>query len=249
MISKGEKFTFDDILLVPNYAENDVREFKDATKSNLFNFELDVPIIASPMDSISGTEMMKAMLDAGAIACHHRYCDSASLSYATQYFKGGIAISPSIGIENIVYLFKLNPNNFFVIDVAHGDSKRVFDFCKELLALGITNIISGNIASITSAERYLKIGISHLRAGIGAGSRCLTRKVSGFGYPQASLIDELHTEFPNAHIISDGGCNSTGDVVKSLSFGAEWVMTGFLLAGSSECCQPTGLQGNNFVYR
>lgn len=230
------KFTFDDILLVPDYAENDSRENNDISNAQLFDYNLTVPILSAAMDTITEGSMMDAMWKNGALGIHHRYCDFSFLEIAARYHSGGIAISPSMDVGKIVKLGNNFPKTVFVTDVAHGDSKKVLNFCEELKKSGVKNIVSGNIVTKDAAYKYLKIGINHLRAGLGGGSVCTTRVVTGFGYPQASAIYDLYQEFGNdIVIISDGGAKNTGDIVKSFALGASFVITGYLLAGTEEC--------------
>jgi len=237
------KFTFDDILLVPDYAGKDTREEDTATRTILFNWNIGVPVITSPMETITEIKMMKEAWYNGALGVHHRYCDFSVLKEAANYY-GGIAVSPSMKIENIVELHKINPDNCFVLDISQGDTEKAITFCKNLLSEGIKNIVSGNIVTKSAAERYLNIGVKHIRAGVGGGSRCLTRVVTGFGYPQASCIYELHREFlDDVIIISDGGCKNTGDIIKAFALGAKFVMSGYLFAGTDECPDPTRYSG------
>jgi IMP dehydrogenase len=237
------KFTFDDILLIPDYAEKDTREGDTASKTDLFNWSISVPVITSPMETITGIKMMGSAWFEGAVGVHHRYCDFSVLREAACY-TGGIAISPSMNIKNIVELYKISPDNFFVLDIAQGDTEKAITFCKNLLNEGIANIVSGNIVTKSAVERYLNVGVKYIRAGVGAGSRCLTRVVTGFGYPQASCIHELYQEFKDdIVIISDGGCKNTGDVIKAFALGAKFVMSGYLFAGTDECPDPTRYSG------
>jgi IMP dehydrogenase len=232
------KFTFDDFLLVPDYAEEDTRENPDATKSFFFDWELDVPIISSPMDSVSEEKMLTVLWNSGAIGVHHRYCNFQLQKDAItnpEIIAGGIAISPSMNIDEIVSFMNKNSNCFAVVDVAHGDSKKVIDFCKNILSNGIRKIVSGNIVTLSAAQKYLNMGISYLRVGMGNGSVCSTRGVTGFGYPQASAVYNIWKEFPESYIISDGGCKTTGDICKALSLGAKKVMSGRMFAGTDEC--------------
>jgi IMP dehydrogenase len=251
---QGEKFTFDDILLVPDYSEEDVRETDSATKATFFNYNIPIPVISSPMETITGIKMMSAMWDNGAIGVHHRYCDWSVLEEAMNY-PGGIAVSPSMDIDKIVNLGHRFPENFFVIDVAQGHTKKVLTFCKDLIASGIKNIVSGNIATVFAAYEYLNVGVRYLRVGVGGGSRCLTRVVTGFGYPQASAVNDIYKDMSSVHyddvvIISDGGCKNTGDMIKAYALGASFVMSGYLFAGTDEVPEKPIQNGeDSFAYR
>lgn len=235
MKNENLKFTFDDILLTPSYSENDSRKL-NIGKSKLFDFDLDIPIISSPMDTVTGLKMISEMRNSGGIGVHHRYCDISELKHSASFENGGIAISPSVGIDDIVKIHSLYPKTFFLFDVAHADTKKNLDFAKKLKSNGIDNIVTGNLVTLKAVEKYLKIGINVLRVGVGSGSVCLTRVVTGFGYPQGSAIQEIYNEFgDNVVIISDGGHKTTGDIVKAFSLGAKFVMLGRMLSGTIEC--------------
>ncbi len=233
---EDKKFTFDDILLVPDYAENDSRENNDISNVQLFDYNLTVPILSAAMDTITEIDMMRVMWNNGAMGIHHRYCDYSVLENALLICPGSIAISPSMSIDKISFFYGRWPKTVFVLDVAHGDSKKVLDFCKDLKNSGIDNIVSGNIVTKQAAYNYLKIGIKHCRIGLGGGSVCTTRQVTGFGYPQASAIYDLYNEFKDdIVIVSDGAMKNTGDIIKAFALGASFIITGYLLAGTDEC--------------
>ena len=244
-----KKFSFNDILLVPSYVEINSEESKCVSACKLFGHNMDVPIISSPMDSITEFEMMDVLLKNGAVGVHHRYCEYDKIYKAVSTLEwGGVAISPSMNMDGITYLGNTFPNLFFVVDVAHGFSEKIINFCKDLFANGIKNIISGNICTPDAGEAFLKIGVNHLRCGVGAGSRCLTRIVTGFGFPQGSCVYEIRKELgPDAIIISDGGCNNSGDIIKAISLGSDFIMTGYLFAGTNEC--PLKDDNGKIIYR
>jgi IMP dehydrogenase len=232
--------TFDDVLLVPQYSELERGDIDISSK--LFGFDMRVPVISSPMDSISGLKMLQALLAYGTIGIHHRYCDLKTLEIADKF--GGIAVSPSIGIDFLETLMQDGePHHIFCMDVAHGYTKRNLEFCRQLVQMG-ANVISGNIVTEDAAEAYLKIGVRTLRVGIGAGSACITRQVTGVGFPQLSAVQCVRNAVGNdAIIISDGGHRNTGDIVKSLAFGADFVMLGGMLAGTDEAETGTYFRG------
>lgn len=237
------KYTFDDILLAPSFS--DIERGDVDISSMLFKEELQIPILSSPMDTISGKNMLVAMVEGGGLGVHHRYCYEHELITIAGFVNGAIAVSPSMGMDFINQLFTVDPNLIAVMDVAHGNTRRNLDFCKEMLDLGV-NVVSGNIANKEGALRYLDIGVTHLRVGIGSGSVCSTRIVTGIGYPQASAIaeiDKLRFNHPELRIISDGGHKTTGDIVKALALGADFVMLGGMFAGTDEAEGGTNYRG------
>jgi len=240
---RKEEITFDDIILLPGYSTIDTRKTLDVCAATLFGHSLSVPVISSPMDTITGVKMMAAIRDAGGIGIHHRYCDTDIMIIAAAYENGGIAISPSVGADLIIEIANLYPKTFFCMDVAHGHTKRNLDYCKELISNGVNNIISGNIVTVKAAEDYYDTGIDHFRVGIGNGSVCKTRVVTGFGRPQASALMDLNDAFgEDATLISDGGIKNYGDIAKAFACGASYIMTGRLFAG----CRSTPTPG---IYR
>jgi len=237
-MGQHKAITFDDISLVPGYSDSE-RDEIDIT-SKFFGVNMKIPVMSTSMDTITGMEMQKAMLSYGAFGIHHRYCDEHLLIKASAY--GGIAISPSMGTESIEKVMQMMSSPIFVLDVAHGHTKRNLDFCAELVKMG-ANVVSGNIVTPYAAEAYLKIGVKALRVGIGAGSVCTTRMVTGVGVPQLTAIRDIYNACPEATIISDQGHRTTGDIVKALAFGANFVMLGGMLAGTDEAEGGTHFRG------
>lgn len=233
-MDQHKAYTFDDILILPAYSDIE-RENVDI-RSYFHWYCLSVPVMSSPMDTITETEMMQAIYEAGGLGFHHRYTDDKSLSKAT-LVPGGIAVSPSMGIDKVVALFHgLAQYPLVVLDVAHGYTKKNLDFCAELYKNGCI-VVSGNIATPDAVEAYIKVGVRDFRIGIGSGSVCTTRTVAGVGMPQAAAIKTLRNYFPADEgiiLISDGGHKTTADVVKALALGADFVMLGGMLAGCDE---------------
>ena len=237
-MGQHKAITFDDVSLVPGYSDTERDEID--ISSYLFDDKLAIPIISSPMDTITGIDMVCKMRVAGGMGIHHRYCNLDRLEEASLY--GAIAISPSIGIPFIEKLLGLRQEVTAVLDVAHGHTKRNLEFCAELVKIE-ANVVSGNIVTPYAAEAYLKIGVKVLRVGIGAGSVCTTRMVTGVGVPQLTAIRDIYNACPEATIISDGGHRTTGDIVKALAFGANFVMLGGMLAGTDEAEGGTHFRG------
>jgi IMP dehydrogenase len=232
-------FTFDDIILLPSYTDFEHEAIDISTK--FFDYNLKIPILSSPMDTVTGGDMMSAMEVAGGIGIHHRYHPKHELAKLALVC-GGIAVSPSMGSDFLKVVSGFNSCSLMVMDVAHGHTKRNLEYCKEMVTLGM-NVVSGNIATEWAAEDYLKIGVNYLRVGLGSGSICSTRMVTGCGKPQASAVYGIHIQFPEAHIISDGGHKTTGDIIKSLALGADFVMLGGMLAGTDEAISQTTYRG------
>ncbi len=123
-----------------------------------------------------------------------------------------------------------------VLDSAHGHSQGIIDTLKEIKANLDVDVIAGNIASGVAARDLIEAGADAVKVGIGPGSICTTRIVTGVGVPQLSAIDEV-AEVANplgVPVIADGGIRFSGDVAKALAVGASSIMLGSALAGTYE---------------
>ncbi|ABC21049.1 IMP dehydrogenase [Rhodospirillum rubrum] len=133
-----------------------------------------------------------------------------------------------------------------VVDTAHGHSRGVLDAVTAVKKISnYTQVIAGNVATPDGAKALIDAGADAVKIGIGPGSICTTRIVAGVGVPQFSAITEVaeavrHTGVP---IIADGGIKYSGDLAKAIAGGAETVMVGSLLAGTSEA------PGEVFLYQ
>ncbi len=140
------------------------------------------------------------------------------------------------------------------IDTAHGHSSRVLAAVKAIKSkLPQVQLITGNVATYEGARELAELGVDGIKVGIGPGSICTTRVVSGAGVPQITAISECSRaarEF-GVPVIADGGIKYSGDITKAIAAGADTVMIGSLLAGTDESPGETILyQGRTFkTYR
>jgi IMP dehydrogenase len=137
-----------------------------------------------------------------------------------------------------------------VVDTAHGHSERVLEAVKTIKKhLPDADVIAGNVATFEGARDLIDLGVAALKVGIGPGSICTTRVVSGAGVPQITAIAECARAARNAGIplIADGGIKFSGDISKAIAAGASVVMIGSLFAGTEESPGETILyQGRTF---
>lgn len=168
--------------------------------------------------------------------------------------RGRLRVAAAVGIagntlERITELIGAGVDAI-VIDTAHGHTKRVIDVLKKAKArFPEFEFIAGNIGTGDAAKALLKAGASAVKVGIGPGSICTTRIITGVGVPQLSAIYEVAKALRNEDIpvIADGGIRYSGDIVKALAAGADSVMTGSLFAGTEESPGETIIyQGRKF---
>ena len=154
---------------------------------------------------------------------------------------GRLRVGAAVGVgpdrvERVGALVKAGVD-VLVIDTAHGHSKGVIDAVKATKAEhpGV-QVVAGNIATADAAQALIDAGVDGIKVGIGPGSICTTRIVSGIGVPQITAISECARVARKAGvpIIADGGVKFSGDVVKAIACGADTVMMGSLLAGTDE---------------
>jgi IMP dehydrogenase len=125
-----------------------------------------------------------------------------------------------------------------VVDTAHGHTRNVFQAIEQVKAIAPgMPVIAGNVVTAQGTRDLIEAGADAVKIGVGAGSICTTRVISGAGMPQLSAILECAAE---AHkhdvpVVADGGVKYSGDIVKALAAGADTVMLGSLLAGLDEC--------------
>ncbi len=124
-----------------------------------------------------------------------------------------------------------------VVDIAHGHSDGALEMVQKLKErFPQVDIIGGNVATAEGVRDMVEAGADAVKVGVGAGSICITRIVTGFGIPQLTAIDECAQAGRelNVPIIADGGIRTGGDITKAIAVGASTVMLGSLLAGTDE---------------
>ncbi|MDE0826569.1 MAG: IMP dehydrogenase [Akkermansiaceae bacterium] len=138
------------------------------------------------------------------------------------------------------------------IDAATGHTTRVLDVVSELRSFGLP-VVAGNVVTEQGAKDLVSAGASAVKVGVGPGSICTTRVISGVGMPQFTAIQNVaeHCRANGVKVIADGGIRYSGDICKALAAGADMVMLGSILAGTRESPgQTVHFQGRRFkTYR
>ncbi len=232
----------DDVLLVPQYSKIASRSDVDLS-TTLGKLKLKLPLLSSNMDTVTEGDMAIAMGQAGGAGVLHRFTDEdAIFDWARKCKHAEVPVIISVGVDTSSWswIWKiehyLNVKPIVCVDVAHGDHERVIETIKAIRGSWNYEIIAGNVATPAGAYRLVEAGAHIIKVGIGPGSVCSTRVVSGHGMPQLSAIIEISECIKprGAYIIADGGARYPGDLVKYLAAGADAVMLGSLLAGTDE---------------
>ena len=236
-----EALTFDDVALAPQYSK--VLPSDVSTRTILSNqLKLDIPILSSAMDTVTESKMAIALAKQGGIGVIHRNLTISQQineikKVKSKNFKVGAAVGTNESeLNRIKNILKLNID-LIVVDTAHGHSQKVADTILKIKKIKPkkTTLCAGNIATAEAARFLCKLGVDVIKVGIGPGSICTTRLVAGIGVPQLSaLLDVKKGLNKKVKMISDGGIKFSGDIAKALAAGADAVMVGSLLAGTSE---------------
>jgi IMP dehydrogenase len=155
--------------------------------------------------------------------------------------QGRLRVGAAIGatgdfLERAQEMFK-SKVDLLAIDSAHGHSSRVLEAVRLIKSkLPEVDLIAGNVGTFDGACELARAGVDAIKVGIGPGSICTTRVVTGAGVPQITAIAEAHraTKDSNVPVIADGGIKYSGDITKALAAGASAVMIGSMFAGTDE---------------
>jgi IMP dehydrogenase len=239
-----ECLSYDDVLLVPQYSDIVSRDDVDIS-SRLGEMTLTLPLIASPMDSISEHRMGASMSNYGGASVIHRYNTIEQQVQQIQIARNlSNNLNPLIGaaigitgdyIERAMALKEAHVS-FVCLDVAHGHHIVMKEALQALRKKfdSYLHLMAGNIATLKGINDLAEWGADSARCNIGGGSICSTRVQTGHGMPGFQTILECSRSLKDIQIIADGGIKNSGDIVKALAAGADIVMCGSLFAGTDE---------------
>ncbi|MBV1705311.1 MAG: GMP reductase, partial [Hyphomicrobiales bacterium] len=241
------KLDFKDVLIRPKRSTLASRNEVDCTRAFRFLHTgrewTGFPLVAANMDVTGTFAMARALGRFGATAALHKHHDVGALA---EFFRGPDArhafYSLGIGEADRAKLAAVKANGAapvaICLDVANGYTEAFLDAVKRTRDDNPdAAIMAGNVVTGDMTEALVLAGADVVKIGIGPGSVCTTRKVTGVGYPQLSAIVECADA---AHglkglVCADGGCTVPGDVAKAYGAGADFVMLGGMLAGHDEC--------------
>jgi IMP dehydrogenase len=239
IVSDG--ITFDDVLLLPGYSDFKRTEVDLATSLHP-RLKLRLPVLSSPMDTVTEDAMATHMARAGGLGIIHRNLSIETQAGMVKDVKNkqlmvGAAVGVGSDLEERVTALTEAHADVLVIDSGHGNTVYMEESIQMIKKLYPNQLVmAGNIATADGAKRMIEAGADILRVGMGPGSICTTRIVTGMGVPQLTAIMEaVHaTKRTKVTVVADGGIKQIGDMAKALGMGAHAVMLGSLLAGFDE---------------
>ncbi len=251
IIDNEPKLDFADVLLVPNRS-NLMSRSQVGTTVDFFEHEV-CPVIAANMDGVGTFEMANALAKHKMMtALVKHYSIEDLVEFYANNDNGKYAIY-SMGTSDkdyeklVAFTEDLDAANHggdnfegplaLCVDVANGYTTQFEDFCAKVSEnFPQFILIAGNVVTPERVEQLFEVGVDIVKIGIGPGSVCTTRKLTGVGYPQLSAViecGEIARDY-GGRIISDGGCTCPGDVAKAFAAGADMVMLGGMFAGHKE---------------
>lgn len=229
-------FTYDDVLIVPGECCVVSRSRVDTSTRISRHYNISIPIIAANMESVVNPEVINILRDYGANGVLHRFnSNELRIEQAKKLKKNSNGPRMvAVGVNDKFDFLKalIEYCDIVVVDVANADSIFVRAFIEQMLfplkEKYKFDIVVGNIATAKAAERFCKLGVDGLKVGIGPGSACTTRLVTGCGIPQLTAIIDVYSvaRHYGIPIIADGGIKNYGDLGKALVAGANTIMVG-----------------------
>ena len=232
-------YTFDDIALVPQFNNIPSRTEPILDSWLTVKQKLQIPLIASNMDTVISEKLAEVLIKNGSIPIFHRFTSLENQAKCIKKFPNKIFISSGIRKEKIDETRKLLDLGALgvCIDVAHGHSDMMMHYIEELKKKHPDKeIIAGNVCTAVAYHDLVNAGADAVKVGIGPGAVCTTRMITGFGVPQFTAIWECAQIAAKLRVplIADGGIRTSRDVVLALAAGASTVMIGKLFALTKE---------------
>lgn len=250
-----EGYTFDDLMLVPAFSK--VVPAKVVLTTHLTKkILLKIPVLSAAMDTVTEDTMAIALAKAGGLGFIHKNLSVSeqaamvrrvketrveSITDAAVDQQGRLLVGAAVGvgeknIERVKALLAAGVD-IIAVDSAHGHSEGVIEQVRTIHNMyPDLDLVGGNIVTAQAAIALIEAGANVLKVGVGPGSICTTRVVSGVGVPQLTAVNDVYqiAKEHNIGVIADGGITVSGDIVKALAAGADVVMLGGLLAGCEE---------------
>ncbi|MCC6711043.1 MAG: guanosine monophosphate reductase [Candidatus Pacebacteria bacterium] len=239
--------TFDDVLLLPGKSDflvdNEKKNIK-ITGRIAKDFYLDLPIVSAPMPGVTGEKMAITIGKAGGLGFIHPFQSINSQAEQITRVKkenvkvaGTISFNKSTTLKDVSILLQAGAD-LISLETGQAHNTQTIEFISKIKnAFKDIKVSASLVVTQQATKELIKAGADSIRVGIGGGSHCTTRLVTGVGRPQLSAVEDCYqiAKKYDIPIISDTGIKYSGDIPKAFAFGAEAVMIGGLLSGTDEC--------------
>ena len=246
--------SFEDVLIVPKFSEITSRQNISLSSDLSSDITCNLPIISSPMDTVTESSMAAAIHDLGGLGVIHRYNTVEEQLELLRAVGRSYNTAAAIGVSGDYLERAISLVNDGVkvlcVDIAHGHHalmRHALGVLKNTFGTRV-HIMAGNVATLEAFNDLSDWGADSIRVGIGGGSICSTRIQTGHGMPTLQSVIDCSFSDRGTKIIADGGIKTSGDIVKALAAGADFVMLGSLLSGTDES-PGAKIERNGLIYK
>lgn len=233
---------YDDVLLVPQRSAVDSRADVDLSTSLTDDLPLSIPLVSSPMDTVTGSDLAVALSRAGGFGTIHRFATvDEQATEVRAVATAGERVGAAVGVDEDslgrAEAAITAGSDCLMVDVAHGHLEKCVTATDRINAeFPDMPLVVGNIVTREAVADLHAAGADCVKVGVGPGSHCTTREVAGAGVPQFTAVRECAAAASEygLHVIADGGIRNSGDAAKALAAGADTVMMGSFFAGCAE---------------
>jgi IMP dehydrogenase len=243
-----EGLSYDDVLIKPQ--KTSVTSLSDVdTSVEIAGKELEAPVISAAMDTVTETELAIELARLGGLGCIHRFLTPEEQAKQVEKVKeaetksenaatdenNNLLVSAAVGLEDRQRAEKLIDSgvDFLVLDIAHGHHESLLGDIRFYSQETNIPVIAGNVGTAEGAKDFEEAGADAVKVGIGPGSACTTREMTGAGVPQFTAVQNC-AEAVDIPVIADGGIRKPGDLAKSIAVGASAGQIGGMFAGTDE---------------
>ena len=257
---RNKGLTYNDVLLMPRHCEITSRKTPELKSRLTKNKSINLPFVSANMDTVTEFEMATKMAQLGGHGILHRFIPVEEQVRQIKELQNKkselpeLIISASVGVKqegkDRTDILVDAGVDLLTLDIAHGDSVMMLETLEYIKSkYPHIEVIAGNVAMPDGVKRLIDAGADAVKVGIGPGSMCTTRIITGCGVPQLTAVSLCVQEAKkhNVPVIADGGIKTSGDIVKAFSAGADTVMLGSMLAGALET--PGEVKGGMKKYR
>lgn len=242
-IENDIKLDYKDVLIKPKRSKLESRADVSLFREFPLPYTMDpltcVPVVASNMTTVGTRQMLNATFEEGMLTCLHKFVTLDELNVIDPEVRKYAVVSLGASSDELSRFLDIAHIGYKMacIDVANGYTEKFVDSVKAFKSAFPSILLwAGNVVTAEMTEELILAGVKVVKVGIGSGSACTTRLLTGVGYPQLSAVIECADAAHGlgGYVCADGGITQVGDIAKALGAGADFVMLGGMLSGYYE---------------